>query len=245
MTKDKYFSIEHEPALSGGSCQPDPAELRAAPTNLTPTELEALRDSVAGEPALPDRRDPSQWTDWLQRKRGQCTLAGNLGVTLLAALGGGPFAVIGALIAGQHGAGPVIYGIVLAPVIEELLKQSGMTYVLEKKPYRVFASWQFVFAAIVSGLAFGVIENLVYTGQLMAVLSPQQFARAMAFRWVVCTPLHAVWAAIASLGLIRVWKKQARDGRPADLSAAFPFFVAAMVLHGAYNAWAILLGPRF
>ena len=245
MTNDKYFSIEHEPALSGRPCQPDPAEQRAAPGSGPPSELEALRDSVASEPALPQRRDPSEWAEWLQRKRGQCTLAGNLGVTLLAALGGGPFAVIGALIAGQQGAGPIIYGIVLAPVIEELLKQSGMTFVLEKKPYRAFAAWQFLFAAIVSGLAFGAIENLVYTGRLAAVLSARELAQVMAFRWVVCTPLHAFWAAIASLGLIRVWKRQVRQGRPADLSAAFPFFVVAMVLHGAYNAWAIVSGPRF
>ena len=43
MTNDKYFSIEHEPALSGGPCQPDPAELRAAPGSGPPSELEALR----------------------------------------------------------------------------------------------------------------------------------------------------------------------------------------------------------
>jgi RsiW-degrading membrane proteinase PrsW (M82 family) len=245
MTKDKYFSIEHEPALSGGPCQPDPAELRAAPGGGPPSELEALRDSVADEPALPQHRDPSQWSEWLNRKRSQCTLPGNLGVTVLAAVVGGPFAVLGALMAGQQGAGPMIYGIVLAPVIEELLKQSGMTFLLEKRPYRLFAAWQFVFAGVVSGLAFGAIENLVYAGRLAAVLSAREFAQLIAFRWVVCTPLHATWAAVASLGLIRVWKRQVRDGRPADLSAAFPFFVVAMVLHGAYNAWAMLLGPRF
>ncbi len=245
MTKDKYFSIEHEPALSGGPCQPDPAELQAAPVGGPPSELEALRDSVASEPALPQHRDPREWAEWLRHKRGQCTLVGNLGVTVLAAVAGGPFAIVGAFIAGQQGAGPIIYGIVLAPVIEELLKQSGMTFVLEKKPYRVFAAWQFVFAAIVSGLAFGAIENLVYTGTFAAVLGARELARLVSFRWLVCAPLHAVWAAIASLGLVRVWKKQVRDGCPADLSAAFPFFVVAMVLHGAYNAWAMLLGPRF
>jgi RsiW-degrading membrane proteinase PrsW (M82 family) len=244
MTKDKYFSIEHEPGLTGGPCQPDPAERRAAPGSGPPSEMEVLRDSVADEPALPRYRDPSEWAGWLARKRGQCTRAGSLGVTLLAAVAGGPFAILGALMAGQQGAGPILYAIVLAPVIEELLKQSGMTFLLEKKPYRLFAAWQFVLAAIVSGLAFGAIENLVYVGRLAAVLSPSQLAQVIAFRWVVCTPLHAGWAAIASLGLVRVWKKQVRDGRPADLSAAFPFLLVAMMLHGAYNAWAMLLGPR-
>ena len=58
--------------------------------------------------------------------------------------------------------GRYLYLIVFGPVIEELAKQSGMTYLLEKKPYRVFAAWQFLFVALLSGLGFAVIENLVY-----------------------------------------------------------------------------------
>lgn len=245
MTKDKYFSVDQEPALSGEPCQPDPAEQHAAPVGGPATEIEALRDSVAAEPALPDRSDPQLWTRWIEEKRSECTMLGNLGVTLLAALLGGPFAVLGAILSGQQGTGPVIYLIVFAPVIEELLKQSGMTYVLEKMPYRAFATWQFLFAGVVSGLAFGAIENLVYVGRFAAVLRPQDLAEMAAFRWAVCTPLHVVCATIASLGLVRVWKKQLADGRPAELAAAFPFFVAAMVLHGLYNSWAVLFGPHF
>lgn len=245
MKKDKYFSVDHEPALSGEFCPPDPAEHRAEPVGGPMDEIEILRDSVAAEPALADRHDPHEWTRWIQRKRRDCTVLGNLGVTLLAALLGGPFAILGAILSGQQGPGPIIYMVVFAPVIEELLKQSGMTYVLEKKPYRAFASWQFLFAGVVSGLAFGAIENLVYVGRFAAVLRPADLAEMTVFRWAVCTPLHVVCASIASLGLIRVWKKQLADGRPADLAAAFPFFVAAMVLHGLYNSWAVLFGPRF
>ncbi|MFH1923843.1 MAG: PrsW family glutamic-type intramembrane protease [Planctomycetota bacterium] len=242
---DKHFSVDHEPALSGEPGRPDPAEHRSAPAGRPPDELEALRDSVAAEPALPDRTDPAQWTRWIERKRAECSTLGSLGVTLLAAVLGGPFAILGAVLSGQQGAGPAIYLIVVAPVIEEWLKQSGMTFVLANMPYRVFASWQFVFAGVISGLAFGVIENLVYMGRFAAVLSPQDLARLTAYRWAMCTPLHVVCAAIASLGLVRVWKKQCRDGRPADLAAAFPFFVAAMVIHGVYNFSAVLFGPRF
>jgi hypothetical protein len=245
VKREKYFSVDHEPALNGDLGTSDPAEQRAAPVGGPASELEMLRDSVAAEPALAHRSDPHQWTRWIERKRGECTTLGNLGVTLLAALLGGPFAVLGAILSGQQGAGPILYMVIFAPVIEELLKQSGMTYVLEKKPYRVFASWQFLFAGMVSGLAFGAIENLVYVGRFAAILRPADLAEMAAFRWAVCTPLHVVCALIASLGLVRVWKKQLADGRPAELAAAFPFFTAAMVLHGLYNAWAVLFGPRF
>lgn len=243
--KDKYFSVEHEPAFSGTPCQPDPAECRAAPAGGSPNELEAMRDSVASEPALSGHYDPDEWTRWVREKRAACTTLGSLGVTLLAAVLGGPFAVIGAIISGHQGAGPVVYAILFAPVIEEFLKQSGMTFVLEKKPYRVFAAWQFVFAAVVSGFVFGAIENLVYLGRFAAFLSPEDLVSMVAYRWAVCTPLHVVCATIASLGLVRTWKRQLQHGGAADLAAAIPFFVAAMVLHGLYNLSAVLLGPRF
>jgi RsiW-degrading membrane proteinase PrsW (M82 family) len=243
--KDKHFSVEHEPALSGTPCRPDPAECRAAATGGPPSELEAMRDSLAGEPALSQHYDPAEWTRWIREKRARCTTLGSLGVTLLAAVLGGPFAVIGAIISGHQGAGPVVYTILFAPVVEELLKQSGMTFVLEMKPYRVFAAWQFVFAAVVSGFAFGAIENLVYMGRFAAMLSPEDLVRLIAYRWAVCTPLHIVCATIASLGLVRAWKRQLRLGGAADLAAASPFFAAAMALHGLYNLSATLLGPRF
>jgi hypothetical protein len=232
---DKYFSTDHEPALGHGRFDVDPAEHRAQPVDRPADELEALRDSVAAEPALPEHADPSLWNRWLAERRGRCSRAGNLAVTALAAVLSGPLAIVGALMAGHRGTSGYVYAVVFGPVIEELLKQSGMTYLLEKKPYRVFAAWQFLFAALVSGLTFGAIENLVYIHLYAPAGSVRDPAALAAFRWAVCTPLHVVCAAIASLGLVRVWNRQVRTGRAAELTAALPWFAVAMVLHGAYN----------
>ena len=235
--KNKYLSTDHEPALGGGRFEVDPAEQRAARVDRPPEETEALRDSVADEPALPQHRDTQQWSRWLQQKRSDCTLSGNLAVTLLAALVSGPFAILGALTVGRQGIAALVYVVVLGPIVEELLKQSGMTYLLEKKPYRVFSAWQFVFAGATAGLAFGVIENLVYIHVYapLGSMEAEDIARMAAFRWSVCTSLHVGCATIASLGLVRVWKKQLADGRPAELSRAFGWFAVAIVLHGLYN----------
>jgi len=236
----RHFSVDHEPALGGGPRRPDPAEHQAAPTDRPPDELESLRDGVHAEPALADQADPDRWNQWLAEKRRGCTLAGNLTATAMAAAVSGPFAILGALMTGRPGLSGILYVVIFGPIIEELLKQSGMTFLLEKKPYRIFAAWQFVFSAIVAGLTFGVIENLVYI-HVYAPGHVDDMAALATFRWLVCMPLHAVWASVASIGLIRVWRRQLRTGQAADLSAAFPWFTAAIVLHGAYNAGAMFV----
>ena len=138
-----------------------------------------------------------------------------------------------------------LYIVVFAPLIEEFLKQSGMIYLLERKPYRVFAAWQFVFSALVSALVFATIENLLYIHVYVhpaAIARPEVFTN---FRWTACTAVHLACSAIASLGMIRVWKKQLADGRAADLSTAYTYFVIAIVVHGLYNLLAIFLSRLF
>jgi len=241
--KKRYLSVDHEPALAGGSeFRGDPSEHTAEPTGPATDELGVLRDSIAVEPALPHRRSTLPWQTWMEERRGRCTMIGNVSVTLLAALVGGPFAIAGAMFSAGQGFGATVYVIIFAPVAEELLKQSGMTYVLEKQPYRIFSPLQFVFAAVLSGAVFASIENAVYLGQCAA--AGGDVARLAAFRLPVCTTVHVVCAAVASLGLVRAWRRHLTHQRPAELADAFPYFLAAMILHGGYNTWAVLLGPR-
>jgi RsiW-degrading membrane proteinase PrsW (M82 family) len=166
-------------------------------------------------------------------------------VTLGAALMAGPFAAMGAFMAGRQTWFRILYLILFAPVIEELLKQSGMIYLLEKKPYRLFSAGQFVIAAIISAAVFASIENLLYIHFYANGQTFENFARFCWFRWTVCTSLHLVCSIIASFGLVRVWKKQLADGRAADLAFGFKYFVAAMAIHGIYNLAAAIINPRF
>ena len=243
--KPEYFSAKFEPAHQNGDFEPDPSEKTAAKVNTKPDELTSIRDSAFNEPAITLSHDQPYLGSWIEKKRGECSPAGNLSVALLAAMLGGPFAILGAFMAGKQGWYGLIYIVVFAPVIEELLKQSGMIYLLERKPYRVFAAWQFVFSALVSALVFATIENALYINvytRPSAFVNPEFFAR---FRWLVCTAIHLLCSAIASVGMMRVWKKQLADGKPADLSAAFRYFVIAITIHGLYNLTAIFLNRFF
>ncbi|MHC4476525.1 MAG: PrsW family glutamic-type intramembrane protease [Planctomycetota bacterium] len=209
------------------------------------SELASIRDSVRNEPAITSKEDQPYLGDWIEQKRAQCSVPGNLGVVFLAAILAGPFAILGAFMAARDVWYGVLYVVVFGPVLEELLKQSGMIYLLEEKPYRVFAAWQFVFSALVAALVFATIENLLYINVYIhpaTLKAPEVFA---GFRWTVCTAVHLFCSAIASLGMIRVWKKQLRDGKPADLSVAFAYFAVAMAVHGAYNLTALFLNKYF
>jgi len=244
--KKEYLSAEFEPAHRQGRFEPDPSELRAAQLRLQTDDVASVRDSVRNEPAIHEGVDQWYLRDWIEQKRSQCSVWGNLGVAILAAALAGPFAILGAFMAGRQGWYGVLYVVVFAPVIEELLKQSGMIYLLEKKPYRVFAAWQFVFSAVVSAAIFATIENLLYihlyVPSAVLLVAPAVFAK---FRWTICTALHIACSGIASLGMIRVWRKQLADGKAADLTVAYPYFVAAIVVHGGYNLAATFFSGLF
>lgn len=245
MMKKRHLSTEFEPALGHGTPKADPAERRAANPTARADDLEALRDSVAFEPALAPHGDPQRWSQWLAERRTRCTPQGDLAVTTLAAVLGGPVAVVGAFLAGSPGILQVAYLVVFGPVVEELLKQSGMTFLLEKKPWRVFAAWQFIYCAVVAGLTFAAIENVIYIYVYAPAQGIADIERLAAFRWTVCTALHVGCATIASLGLIRAWRRQLSAGGPVDLAAALPFFTTAMVIHGLYNLSAIFFAGWF
>jgi len=240
--REEHFNIDHEPALGHGPIRPDPAERRPDDSYVPRDGIEAARDSVLNEPALGARQVQADIGGWIVQRRAACSKAGNIAVTFAAALLAGPFAVVGAFLSARQGWPGLAYAVFFAPIIEELLKQSGMVFLLERYPYRLYARWQFVFSAVVSALCFAAIENVLYTFVYVQPWDVRSWAVFVVFRWTVPTAMHVTAAVVASLGLIRVWHRQQRDGRQADLTAAFGYFVAAIAVHGVYNFLAIPLG---
>ena len=141
-----YLSAEGEPALGrSGGFELDPSEQKAERRErlgkvATVAEIDALRDSVLAEPSLdPGTReelgtDRIVFADWLAARKLRVSFAGMLVVTLLAGIAGGPFAVFGALArSGLGGVSTLLwlgYALVLGPLIEEMLKQSGSFFLL-------------------------------------------------------------------------------------------------------------------
>ena len=242
--KEKYSSIENEPALQGGNFQLDPSEEKvarkaAAQGQKTQAEIDRIRDSVANEPALMqagDKANPEEFKNWLESKRAGVGYLSAFALTIVIGFGAGLFAIVGALSKGPGmSLGIILYAILFAPIIEEFLKQIGMVFVLERKPYLAKSAWQFPIAAVIAAAIFATIENLTYIHVYAAKLPQDQREALARFRWPICTALHVSCAFIASFGLVKVWNKQNAEGKPAQLSDAFPAFAIGMAIHGLYN----------
>ena len=133
--------------------------------------------------------------------------------------------------------------VVVGPFTEEMLKQSGAIFQLEKMRGSIRYDWQFFLSGALGGLVFSVMENLIYRYVYLASKPPEELALIMAFRWTICTALHILCTVISSMGLRRVWRESLAKERPFRLSDAFPWFAAAATVHGLYNLSMLLLDP--
>ncbi len=155
--------------------------------------------------------------------------------TILAGLFSGILAVIGAFFR-PEGPWLVILNIFFfSPFMEELFKQTGLIYLLEKRTWLLRFPWQFPLAGALSGLTFAVLENLIYQYHHLAGTEGEELSCIMGFRWIVCTLLHLSCSLIASAGLCHAWKRHMGHFRPFNLRDALWYFAAAIGLHGFYN----------
>jgi len=233
MARPDYFSVREEPALHPERCTEvaEPESLRTEESAVP--ESERIRDSVFSEPGMESPH--TAYRDWLaekSRSRGPWQI---LLETIAAGVLGGLAAIPGVFLAGHWTSFQLVYLIGFGPLIEELMKQAGMLYLLEKRPCCVKYGWQFILASVIAAGIFAVLENLLYQHLYLRLLKPDALAIVMTFRWKICTLLHVSCAVIAAMGLRRAWLRHRELGRPAELSDAYGWFTTAIVLHGVYN----------
>lgn len=180
----------------------------------------------------------------MQHHRRGASSAGLFVMVLLVAIIAGPVSVIGTMAAGRQGLFGILYLVAGGPVIEEMMKLGGLLFLLEKRPWYITRGWQILGAACISAMLFGIIENLVYGGIYLSGLSGAQRANIMDFRWSVTVLLHTATTFVGALGLRKAWHATINQGRLFDSQIAEPFIAAAVIIHGSYNALALLLGSK-
>jgi len=189
----------------------------------------------------PAPTDQPSWSALLHSKLQGVTKAQSVGIVILCALAGGPWAVLGTFISSHP---HPLAAIVLAPVVEEVMKVAMIWLVIEVWPWLFRRPAHIVFAALGAGLGFACIENALY----LLVYIPDPTAGLVLWRWTICTALHTCCTSIAAIGMVRMWMAVMRQLRRAELRRALPWLVAAMALHGLYNGTATIMelsGFRF
>ncbi len=164
-------------------------------------------------------------------------------LTGLLLIGSGVFAIVGSFINESINVGfaasvQFLAIAVFAPVIEEVMKTAIILWAVEQRPYWFKNSTQLMIIGMCSGLVFASIENLLYL--FVYIDNPSVFI--IVWRWTVCIGMHTIATMIATIGLIKIWKRVMRTGKFARAEIGAPFLFYAILFHGIYNGSMYLLG---
>lgn len=127
--------------------------------------------------------------------------------------------------------------VIFAPLVEEMLKVAGVLYLAEVRPWLVPSAGALVVVAVCSGLVFSAIENGFYLGVIITDPSPD----IVRWRWTFGPLIHGTGSLLAGIGVARMWYSLDTHDRRPDFKVAAPWIIAATILHGSYNAFAIWL----
>jgi RsiW-degrading membrane proteinase PrsW (M82 family) len=192
------------------------------------------------EPSQQLAGTPRPYEDWYLQQKSRTTPITSWCCTLLLSLIAGPLAVLSAFITGGVGAGFLMM-VVAGPLIEEIGKVMGPLMVVERNPARFSSRSQILLCALISGLVFSIIENILYLNLYIPDPSPS----LIWWRWTVCVALHTGCSFIAGWGVGNIWAEADRTRNPPKLEIGAPLLITAVVLHGVYNLLAILLNSTF
>ncbi len=164
-----------------------------------------------------------------------------LALAILLALLGGVFGIAGAFVEELRAGFSPLIPFLGAPIIEEVLKPSGLYVVIARWPSLFDRQIYIALLAALAGLTFGLIESAVYA--TIYVSHPSH--AYLLFRFTVPVLLHL------SASFIAGWGVRPELWRWANYGGGFPktsrnAFLAAMTLHATYNAVAIafaIAGP--
>jgi hypothetical protein len=238
--------VENEPHFDRGEFRPDPSEERAARDLSRDRECEddSVAHSVWDEPGLSRElvgktpEDATHFAEWALRRRKQTSTATTWLVTAGIVACAGPFAILGAFMGTGGSVFGLLLAVVVAPVVEETMKNGLALIVVETRPFLFRSKLQIGICALVAGLAFAAIENLMY----LHVYIPNPESGLVLWRWTICVALHTGCALIGALGVMRMWQDVWRDSKRANVNRAFPYLATAAVIHGVYNLLAVLAG---
>jgi RsiW-degrading membrane proteinase PrsW (M82 family) len=163
-----------------------------------------------------------------------------LGLDLLAvsmALIGGLLALAGAFFQELQSGFGIFLLVLAAPVIEEVLKPSGIYLLLARWPQALRGQLHTALLCAVSGAVFGILESLIY----VELYYPNGSDAFVLFRFTVTPIMHATASFIFGYGLSQGLVDWA-NGRSRLSKHTRNCYLLGIGLHATYNASVLILG---
>jgi len=156
----------------------------------------------------------------------------------LIAAGGGVLGVLGAVIQ-EWSYGSLLVAFVAAPVIEEVMKPSGVYLLLVRWPQVLTSRIYTALLAAVGGLSFAIIENIIY----LQFYFPEHTQTLVVFRYSACLTTHVVCSFILGFGINQKLLASVRGEIPL-LKGNKKFFFIPMIIHSLFNIMVMLFESR-
>jgi len=159
-------------------------------------------------------------------------------LAFLIAIGGGVLGVLGAIIQ-EWSQASLLVAFVAAPMIEEVMKPSGVYLLLVRWPQVLTSRLFTALLAALGGLSFAVIENIIY----LQFYFPEHTQTLVLFRYSACLATHVVCSFILGFGINQKLLASVRGEIP-FLKGNKKFFFIPMIIHSLFNIMAVLVAGR-
>ncbi len=165
-------------------------------------------------------------------------LPGHL-LAIAVALTGGTFGIAGAFIQ-ELRTTDLFIAFVGGPIIEEFLKPTGVYILLVRWPHLLRGRLHTAFLSALGGLAFAVVENVVY----LYVYFPEHSQALALYRYTVTLGMHTLASFMVGLGITPRLLASVKGEVPL-LSGSRKYYAAGIILHSAYNIAVVIAEAAF
>ena len=151
---------------------------------------------------------------------------------------GGVFGILGAIIQ-ELSQGSLLLAFIAAPMIEEVMKPSGVYLLLVRWPKTLTSRLYTALLSAVGGLSFAVIENVIY----LQLYFPVHTQTLVVFRYSACLTMHIICSFILGFGINQELLASVRGEIPL-LRGNKRFFFIPMIIHSLFNIVAMLVESK-
>ncbi len=187
----------------------------------------------------PPREGEVTYMRWLAERDGRVSPRKSWFIATIVPLLGLPFALGCGLLTVEY-FGFVCF-VLLGPLVAEALKIAVASVLVERRNCLIQRPGQLYLMTLGTAVLFAVVQNVVYLSFYFRSAWSIELA---AYRWLIGPLLHILCTAVATAGLVPIWHRSREEQREPSVAHAYPWLVAAILVHALYNM-CVYVGGHF